>query len=111
MTRWPVVLVKALDSFLKLDLLRYLVGSSRRPVSPAQAGADLGYAQTDVMKALRDFAAIGIVASCWRDGAPRFVLAAPPEARRAVDRLLMHWAGLRRPWPRPENGGPPKEAA
>lgn len=111
MTRWDCELAKALDSFLKLDLLRYLVVTEGEPVAPAQVAKDIGYGVTDVMKALRELVALGVVASVWRDGAPRFVLAAPPKARRALGRLLSSWTGLRRAWPAPEGAGPPGEAA
>ncbi len=110
MKRWDCELVKGLDSFLKLDLLRYLAGAGAPPVTPAQVADDLGYGETKVRQALRDFIALGIVATCWRDGAPRFVLAAPPPARRAIDRLLNSWAGLRRTWRGPADDGAPKEA-
>ncbi len=111
MMRWDCELVRGLDSFLKLDLLRYLVAAGGKPVAPAQVAEDIGHNVTDVTNAFRGFVALGIVATCWRDGAPRFVLAAPPPARRAIDRLLSSWAGLRRTWPAPEGDGPPKEAA
>ncbi len=111
MTRWPVLLVKGLDSFLKLELLRYLVRAGGQPVTPARAAEAIGYDVTDVAKALRDFIALGIVASRWRDGSPHFVLDAPPTARSAIDRLLNSWAGLRRTWPGPNGDGPSEEAA
>lgn len=110
MTRWDVVLVQGLDSFVKVDLLRYLVVTEGTPIAPVHAAKDIGYGVTDVMKALRDLVALGIVASVWRDGAPRFVLAAPPKARRTIGRLLDSWAGLHRACAGPEEDGPDKEA-
>lgn len=100
MSNWPVVLVKGLDSFRKFDLLRYLAEAGGRPVTPAQAAGDLGYSQAEVVQALRDLVGLGIVASSWRDGGSRFMLAAPAGARRAIDDLLSSWVGARRRFPR-----------
>ncbi len=111
MRRWSVALVEGLDSFLKLDLLRSLVSAGGRPVSPPQAARELGYSEAEVRRAFRDFVALGIVGSCWREGGPQFVLAASPGARQAIDRLLNSWAGLRRTWPSAGDAGADGEAA
>lgn len=111
MTRWPVVLVKGLDSFLKLDLLRYLVFTRGIPVAPAQAAKDLGYGAAEVMKAFRDFVALGIAAPCGADGLPRFALTNSPGARRAIDDLLASWAGLQRASIGSNGAGPDRDAA
>lgn len=96
MSDWRAGLLKGLDGFLKLDLLRYLFFARGKPVAAIQAAEDLGCDIPEVAEAFRDFVALGIVDSCWQDGGPRFRLTRSPEARRAIDDLLNSWAGLQR---------------
>ncbi len=104
-------LIKGLDSFLKLDLLRYLVFARGKPVAPSQVADDLGYNVADVMKGLREFVALGFAAQCGQDGSALFALTASPDARRAIESLLSAWAGLQRATSDPVDYPLEKEAA
>jgi hypothetical protein len=111
MTRWSEVVVKGLDSFLKLDLLRYLVFMRGVPVAPRQIAEDLGHTLAEVTKALGDFVALGIVVPCGSDGIPRYALTTSPQAHHAIDDLLHAWAGVQRAWTGSNGTSRDKEAA
>jgi hypothetical protein len=98
MTGWSEVVVKGLDSFLKLDLLRYLVFTRGVPAAPRQIAEDLGHGFGEVTRALKEFVALGLAVPCESDGIPRYALTTSPQARHAIEDLLHAWAGGRRPW-------------
>lgn len=71
MTGWSEMVVRGLDRLLKQDLLPYLVFMRGVPVAPRRIAENLGHAVAEVTDALGDFAVLGIVLPCERDGIPR----------------------------------------
>ena len=109
MIAWSEVVVKGLDSFVKVDLLRYLCFMRGVPVAPRRIAEDIGRTVAEVTRALGDFIALGILVPCWSDGIPRYMLT--PQARDATEDLLDAWAGVQPACYGPSGANPDTDAA